>query len=77
MNKEIEEYCTKALKGCTECKASLADIIVDHLKDIREKREELVSDQAKIEKILEEGSRKARALAAKPMEEVKKAVGMA
>ncbi len=76
MKKEVDGYCRKALKGCTECKAILADIIIERLKEIREKRQALLEDNAGITGILEEGTHRAKEIAAKTMAEVKKSVGM-
>ena len=77
VKKEVHDWCTNAKKGCTECKACLADIITEHLKPIREKRKELVKDKSGIAKILERGRESADAIASKTMAEVKKSVGMA
>ena len=39
--KEVEQWCKNALRGCTECKKILADILIEYLKPIREKRQYL------------------------------------
>ena len=77
LTKEARDWCANAKKGCTECKAILADSLIDYLKDIRKKREELTSDKERILKILKEGSEKARGVASETIDEVKKAAGMA
>ncbi|MBU1913511.1 MAG: tryptophan--tRNA ligase [Candidatus Omnitrophica bacterium] len=73
---EVDEYCTKALLGCTECKKKLGGIISDYLSDIRHKREALLKDEDKIHAILEKGAVKAKKVASETMAEVKKAIGM-
>lgn len=74
--KEVYDWCSNARKGCTECKAMLAQILIDYLKDIRRKREGLIKDKKGILRILEEGNQKARDLASDTLAEVKKAAGM-
>jgi len=71
---EVFEWCTKAQKGCTDCKKGLADILVEHIRPIREKRESLLKDKGHIIKILEEGKEQASAIAQKTIKEVKEAV---
>jgi len=73
---QVDEYCTKALVGCTECKKNLGKVISDYLADIRDKREALLRDENKIRSILENGAVKARKVAFETMVEVKKAIGM-
>ena len=72
--KEVYAWCTGAKKGCTDCKATLADSIVAKLAPIREKRNQLSKDKDSIRDILEEGRQKAQAIARKTMEEVRKAL---
>lgn len=76
MRQEVYDWCSNAKKGCTECKSELADILIDYLKDIRDKRTALINDKSYIQKVLMEGSDKAREIASKTMAEVKKVIGM-
>lgn len=39
--KETGEWCKNALRGCTECKKIMADILIEYLRQIREKRKSL------------------------------------
>jgi tryptophanyl-tRNA synthetase len=71
---EVREWCTKAQKGCTDCKMILADMLIDYLAPIREKRSELEKDKGRIEDILEEGRKKARAVAQKTIAEIKEVI---
>jgi len=72
---EVYDYCSKAGKGCTECKKNLAAVISDYLSDIRKKRTRLLKDKDKIYAILDEGAKKASRVASETMKEIKKAVG--
>ena len=71
---DVRQWCTKAEKGCTDCKMILADVLIDHLKPIREKRRELEKDKARIRDILEEGRKKAQRIAQKTMAEIKEVI---
>ena len=71
---EVRAWCTQARKGCTECKMILADILIEELKPIREKRKELEQDKKRIRDILEEGRKKARAIAQQTMSEIKEVI---
>ncbi len=69
LQKEVRSWCENATKGCTDCKKNLAKIVIDYLAPIREKRASLTD--SKVEEILREGERKARAVASETMAEVK------
>ncbi len=69
------QWCTQAQKGCTDCKKDLAAIINDKiLAPILEKRSALESKKDYIEDILNDGAKKARAIAQTTMAEVREAV---
>ncbi|MEE8317578.1 MAG: tryptophan--tRNA ligase [Candidatus Omnitrophota bacterium] len=72
----VYEYCTKAKVGCTECKKNLGKIVSEYLADIRTKRENILKDKTKIKDILTEGAKKARKVASKTLDEVKKKIGL-
>jgi len=74
--KEVHDYCTHAKVGCTQCKKNLAEVIITHLKDIQNRRHELMKDKENIHKVLKEGTDKARDIASQTLKEVKKAVGL-
>lgn len=69
------EYHDGTLKY-SDFKSSLAEIIIEHLKPIQEKRKQLEGDKKSILKILEVGNEKAREFAHSNMEEIKKLVGL-
>jgi len=68
------EWCSKALKGCVDCKKNLSMHINKDLAPIREKRTGLEKDKDRIKDILKEGAGKARIIAQKTMAEVREAV---
>ena len=49
-------------------------MLSEFMKPLAQKRNEIMSDKAYIEKIVEEGNEKAREAAGKTMEEVRKAI---
>ena len=71
---DVHAWCTGAQKGCTDCKKILAGHLDRVISPIREKREKLMSDKNQIWDILEEGRKRASAIARKTIEEVKEAV---
>ena len=71
---QAHQWCSKALKGCVDCKKNLSAHINKGLAPIREKRAQLEKDKDKIQDILKEGASKARVIAQKTMAEVREAV---
>jgi len=72
--KEVYNWCTKAEKGCSDCKMNLAEGLIDHLKEIREKRFDLVKNKKKIKDILIDGQKRAQKIAKATMNEVREIV---
>lgn len=70
----VHEWCSKALKGCVDCKKNLSMHINKELAPIREKRVKLEKNKDKIQDILNEGAQKAKVIAQKTMQEVREAV---
>jgi tryptophanyl-tRNA synthetase len=73
---EIAQACRKAEIGCTECKKELAEIVVNFLAPIQQKRQELSQDRRKILDLLESGRQRASAIAEKTIQEAKKKVNL-
>ena len=71
---EVCEWCAKAQKGCTDCKMILADILIDYLTPIREKRFELEKDKGRIQDILDEGRKRAQKIAQRTIAEIKEVI---
>jgi tryptophanyl-tRNA synthetase len=63
-------------RGCVQNKRELAEILNAKLQPIREKRAELLSDPAELDRILADGAERARAAAAETMSIVRKAVNL-
>ena len=74
---EVEEVCKECRegkRGCVQCKKQLAKNIADELKPIREKRAYYELHPEEVDKILLEGTLKAREVAKETMKKVKKAM---
>ncbi len=69
---EIERACRAGELGCVACKNRLTEVLIEKLTPIRE-RAESYSDEDVLE-IVREGSRKAREVAERTMEEVRGAI---
>jgi tryptophanyl-tRNA synthetase len=54
----------------------VADAVVDYLGPTRERYNELRPDEAELEKVLETGAGKARAIASRTLVEVRQAMGV-
>jgi tryptophanyl-tRNA synthetase len=57
-------------------KAAVADAVVEYLTPVRERYHELRSDAAELERVLEAGAGKARAIAADTLDDVRRAMGV-
>ena len=73
LNKICEE-CRAGKRGCVACKRELAKNIIETLKPIKEKREYYEAHPELVDKILMEGTEKARKKAKETMAKVKKAM---
>lgn len=71
----VAKECRAAERGCTDCKAELAELLIEILTPIRETREEILSS-GQVPEILEDGRKKASSVAAATMTQVLKAVGL-
>ncbi len=68
--------CRTAGIGCLDCKEVLLTHLLPPLTKIREQREQYIQRPAELREVLEEGSAKARTVAAETLTEVKEAVGL-
>ncbi len=66
--------CRSAGIGCIECKRAMADNLIRWIAPIRARRLEYERNPAAVLRVIDEGSRKARAEAEKTMERVREAV---
>ena len=73
----VYSECTTAARGCVDCKRQLAGSINEFLEPMRERRREYESRPGYVREILDEGGRKARAIATRTIEEVYEKMGLA
>ena len=76
MIETVKYECEKGLRGCADCKRQLGSVINEKFAEIREKRKYYENHIEEVEKIIAEGTAKARAEATKVLAEVKKIVRM-
>ena len=72
--KNICQECKAGKRGCVKCKKELAKNIIEYLRPIREKREYYEKHPEEVDKILIEGTKKARKEAQKTLKKVKEAM---
>ena len=72
--KTVCEECRAGKRGCVQCKKQLAQNIIDTLRPIREKRAYYETHPEEVDKILIEGTEKAREVAKQTMKKVKEAM---
>ena len=76
-NNNIDNICSECRsgkRGCVSCKKELTENIIKYLKPIREKRKFYEENLDLVDKILSEGTKKARITACETMKDVKKAM---
>ena len=71
---ELKEHYQRGGLGDVKIKKFLFEILNEELKPIRERRELLAKDPEKIKEILQEGTMRARKVAAETLKEVKTAM---
>ena len=74
MQAEIDAACRKAEIGCGDCKLKLTQTMLDGMRPIMEKRKEISAKPKEVQAILEEGNRKAQAVARATLREAKDAM---
>ncbi len=72
--KTVCEECRAGKRGCVACKKQLANNIIEYLKPMREKRAYYEAHPEILDKILIEGTKKAKEEAKKNMKRIKKAM---
>jgi len=71
---QVREWCTGALKGCVECKSILADVLLDRLQSIQEKRKKIAKKKNLVDDVLRDGQKRAREIAKKTIQQVREVV---
>jgi len=72
----VNVECRRAGIGCVDCKKLLAKNMNANLAPLRERRNELAKDPDSVMDVLNDGARRAKAIASQTMREVKEAVGL-
>ena len=70
----VDHECRTAQIGCVDDKKLLAEIMIEQLRPIREKREQIDADPSYVWDVLREGNRKARERAGETLELVRAAM---
>ena len=73
--KSVYDQCTNATIGCVDDKRALADSINAYFEPFRERRAEYEKRPDIVEDVLVEGTKRARAVAIRTMEEVRERIG--
>ena len=73
----VYDECTTAARGCVDCKRQLSGSINEFLEPMRERRREFESRPGYVREILDEGGKRARAIATRTIEEVYEKMGLA
>ena len=74
MRNEIESDCRTAKIGCGDCKKMLTQTMLEGMRPMREKREEILARPGDVKEILREGTLKAQAVAKSTLEQAKQAM---
>ena len=72
----VARRCRGAEWGCTDCKARLADLLVELLAEPRARRAELEAHPERLADLLADGARRAQAAARETLDEVKSLTGL-
>lgn len=73
--KEVIQGCTTASIGCIDCKRILINHVIETLKPIWEKRQQLIDNPSKLIEIAQEGSKKAKKVAKETLKGMKEVIG--
>ena len=73
---EIDRTCRTGELGCREHKDEIGERIAEYLRPFRERRADALADRGELERMLEHGAERARAIAVPNMERVKEAMGL-
>jgi len=74
--REVHNWCKKAQKGCTECKMIFAEALIARLKIHRERRKAWINDKTLLKKIINQGCRKATAVASQTLKQIRQIMGI-
>ncbi len=72
----VDRGCKSASIGCLDCKRIMIRHVLEDLEPIQERRREIDAKPALVDEVLDDGNRRARAVASATMQEVRAAVGL-
>ncbi len=72
----VYDECTAATRGCVDCKRHLADNVNSYLGPLREKRQEIQDRRGYVRDVLEDGAKRAGAIAKETIQEVYQKMGL-
>jgi len=70
----VQEDCKKGALACSECKNNLFELMLPSIKEFSDKRAAFEKDAALLDKILESGAERARAMSARILRKANKAM---
>ncbi|MGC9319495.1 MAG: tryptophan--tRNA ligase [Armatimonadota bacterium] len=73
---EIKVQCEAGDLGCVDCKLEATERLLESLRPVMERRRELAANLDYVHQVLRDGARKARAVAAETMAEVRAAMSL-
>jgi tryptophanyl-tRNA synthetase len=73
---EIYQGCTSGQLGCVDCKKRATAGMLKHLEPIQQRRKELAANPQQIDQMLAEGAQKARTVAARTLDQARRAMGL-
>jgi len=73
---EIYEECSKGAIGCVDCKKRLAEIMIETLNPIIQRRQELIKKPDYIDDVLQEGKKRAEEIAKQTLNEVREVMNL-
>jgi tryptophanyl-tRNA synthetase len=72
----VREGCTTAGIGCVDCKGRLAQRMIERFEPYKARRAELLAHPGRVDEILHAGGQRARAIAQRTMDDVRKKLGL-
>jgi tryptophanyl-tRNA synthetase len=73
---QVAAECRAAKRGCVACKKELAQVLIDYMAPIHQRRKAIEQDPRQLNKILEQGAASARRIAEPTLTKAKQAVGL-
>lgn len=74
LKEDVRAWCTGARKGCKDCKACLAGLLIDFIGEKRKEKKRLLNEPDYLNQVLNEGAQRAETVACATMARVREAV---